>query len=88
MPRLYNSHLDATKSGDELYTASIIAIHAGVGTLAWYYQTMFPPDRWDFDSGLQKLARSRRFTLAEQAASLGRDAGGQEWLLLRARSWS
>jgi quinohemoprotein ethanol dehydrogenase len=38
---------------DLLYTACILAVHAGTGQLAWYYQTT-PRDRWDFDS-VQKL---------------------------------
>lgn len=35
--------------GDGLYTASIIALHADTGRMAWYYQTT-PKDRWDFDA--------------------------------------
>ena len=38
---------------DSLYTASIIALHADSGRLAWYYQTT-PNDHWDFDSA-QKM---------------------------------
>jgi len=38
---------------DGLYTASIIALHADTGRLAWYYQTT-PHDHWDYDS-VQKL---------------------------------
>ena len=38
---------------DGLYTASIIALHADTGRLAWYYQTT-PHDHWDFDAA-QKL---------------------------------
>ena len=38
---------------DSLYTASIIALHADSGRLAWYYQTT-PNDHWDFDS-VQKM---------------------------------
>ena len=34
---------------DSLYTASIIALHADTGRLAWYYQTT-PRDSWDFDT--------------------------------------
>ena len=45
----YNLHLGGRRGGDELYAASIVAIHAKDGTLAWYYQTT-PGDRWDFDS--------------------------------------
>jgi quinohemoprotein ethanol dehydrogenase len=38
---------------DSLYTASIIALHADTGRLAWYYQTT-PRDSWDFDA-VQKM---------------------------------
>jgi len=38
---------------DELYTASILAVHADSGKMAWHYQTT-PHDHWDFDS-VQKL---------------------------------
>ena len=34
---------------DSLYTASILAIHADTGRMAWYYQTT-PRDSWDFDA--------------------------------------
>jgi quinohemoprotein ethanol dehydrogenase len=47
-----SAHRDAAnpgKDGDEIYVASIVAIHADTGALAWYYQTT-PGDRWDFDS--------------------------------------
>ena len=56
-PGPYDSHLGGRKGGDELYCASIIAIHADSGTMAWYYQTV-PGDRWDFDS-------TQKFVLAE-----------------------
>jgi quinohemoprotein ethanol dehydrogenase len=35
--------------GDNLYTASIIAVHANNGALAWYFQTT-PGDNWDYDA--------------------------------------
>jgi len=38
---------------DSLFTASIIALDATTGRMAWYYQTT-PRDSWDFDS-VQKL---------------------------------
>ena len=52
-PAPYNSHLEGSRAGDELYGASIIAIHVADGSMAWYYQTV-PQDNWDFDS-TQKL---------------------------------
>ena len=38
---------------DGLYTASILAVNASTGRLAWHYQTT-PRDRWDFDA-VQKM---------------------------------
>jgi quinohemoprotein ethanol dehydrogenase len=35
--------------GENLYTASIVAVHASTGQLAWHFQTT-PADNWDFDS--------------------------------------
>jgi quinohemoprotein ethanol dehydrogenase len=49
----YNMRLGGGHGGDELYAASIIAIHVDDGSMAWYYQTT-PGDRWDYDS-TQKL---------------------------------
>jgi outer membrane protein assembly factor BamB len=37
------------KGGDSLYTASIIAVHASTGELAWYFQTT-PSDNFDYDA--------------------------------------
>ena len=49
----YNIKEGGRTGGDDLYTASIVAVHAETGALAWYYQTT-PGDRWDYDS-TQKL---------------------------------
>jgi len=35
--------------GDNLYGASILAVHASNGELAWYFQTT-PGDSWDYDA--------------------------------------
>lgn len=45
----YNTRLGGRKGGDELYAASVIAVHASSGTMAWYFQEV-PDDRWDLDS--------------------------------------
>src|SRR6516225_537147 len=37
------------RGGDSLYTASILAVHATNGQLAWHFQTT-PGDNWDFDA--------------------------------------
>ena len=49
----YDQRLVGPKQGDALFTASIIALHADSGDLAWYFQTT-PGDHWDFDA-VQKL---------------------------------
>jgi len=74
-PAPYNSRLGGRHGGDELYAASIIAIHADTGAMAWYYQTV-PGDRWDFDS-TQKIILAeldldgRRRQVLMQAAKNG-----------------
>jgi quinohemoprotein ethanol dehydrogenase len=49
----YDLRLVGGTSMDALFTASIVALHADTGHLAWYYQTT-PGDHWDFDA-VQKL---------------------------------
>ncbi len=74
-PAPYNMRLGGRQGGDELYGASIIAIHADDGSMAWYYQTT-PGDRWDYDS-TQKLILAdieldaRRRQVVMQAAKNG-----------------
>ena len=42
--------VDVDRAGlDELYVASILAVHADSGQLAWHYQPT-PGDAWDYDS--------------------------------------
>jgi outer membrane protein assembly factor BamB/mono/diheme cytochrome c family protein len=38
-----------SRQGDNLYTDSIVALHASTGKLAWYYQEV-PHDVWDYDA--------------------------------------
>jgi quinohemoprotein ethanol dehydrogenase len=45
----YVVNLKDRGGSDQLYTDSIIALHASDGTLAWYYQTV-PGDGWDYDA--------------------------------------
>jgi PQQ-dependent dehydrogenase (methanol/ethanol family) len=44
-PDLYG----AGRKGDNLYTDSIVALHASTGKLAWFYQEV-PHDVWDYDA--------------------------------------
>ena len=67
---------------DSLFTASILALDATTGRMAWYYQTT-PHDSWDYDS-VQKLI------LADipdrRRPTAGHHAGVEERLLLCPRS--
>lgn len=46
----YDQHQRSKDLGaDDLYCASILAIQAGTGRLAWYYQET-PGDHWDYDA--------------------------------------
>ncbi|MBS0393772.1 MAG: c-type cytochrome, partial [Proteobacteria bacterium] len=45
----YHGQHDAAGSGDELFVASIVAIHADSGTLAWHYQEI-PGEGSDYDT--------------------------------------
>lgn len=49
----YDLRQNGAHQGDSLYTASIIAVHADTGRMAWYYQTT-PRDSWDYDA-VQKM---------------------------------
>lgn len=49
----YNLSKLGPSHGDALFTASILAVNATTGRLAWYYQET-PYDHWDFDA-TQKL---------------------------------
>jgi quinohemoprotein ethanol dehydrogenase len=45
----YHGENDAAGRSDELYVASIIAVHADSGQLAWHYQEI-PGEGWDYDT--------------------------------------
>jgi quinohemoprotein ethanol dehydrogenase len=45
----WNYSVRSEKSGDNLFVASIVALHADSGEYAWHYQTT-PGERWDYDA--------------------------------------
>jgi quinohemoprotein ethanol dehydrogenase len=45
----YHGENDAAGRSDELYVASIIAVHADTGQMAWHYQEI-PGEGWDYDT--------------------------------------
>ena len=48
----------ADEDGINLYTASVVALHANTGELAWHYQEV-PRDVWDFDSAYEVILMDR-----------------------------
>ncbi len=51
----WNPAVRNTTEGDNLYTASIVAIRPDTGEYVWHFQET-PEDRWDFDSDQQIIA--------------------------------
>lgn len=51
----WNPGVRNSEEGDNLYTASIVAVRADNGEYVWHYQET-PEDRWDFDSTQQIIA--------------------------------
>jgi len=45
----WNDHLRDPKMGDDLYTASIVALNPDTGEYVWHYQET-PADTWDYDA--------------------------------------
>jgi quinohemoprotein ethanol dehydrogenase len=45
---------DTSTGHDNLYVASIVAVHVDTGELKWHYQ-MVPGDQWDYDSVQQMI---------------------------------
>ena len=45
----YHGEMNPATDGDQLYVASIIAVHADTGRMAWYYQEI-PAEGWDYDT--------------------------------------
>lgn len=45
----YHGQIDPAKYGDELYVASIVAVHADTGRMSWYYQEI-PGEGFDYDA--------------------------------------
>ena len=71
----YNLRKLGPAQGDCLFTASILAVNATTGRLAWYYQEV-PGDHWDFDATQKLILTSlringRRRSVLMQAAKDG-----------------
>jgi quinohemoprotein ethanol dehydrogenase len=78
----YNMKLGGRSGGDQLYAASIIAIHARDGSMAWYYQTT-PGDRWDFDSTQKMVLAEVNLAGRRRAVIMQADKNGFYYVLDR-----
>jgi alcohol dehydrogenase (cytochrome c) len=72
----------ADRSGDNLYTCSVLALDSKTGKIKWHYQ-FSPNDPFDYDAVAEPVLATIN---VNGAPAQGSDAGEQEWLLLRARS--
>jgi quinohemoprotein ethanol dehydrogenase len=45
----YHGRNDAQSAGDQLFVASIVAVHVDTGKLAWHFQEI-PGEGWDYDT--------------------------------------
>jgi alcohol dehydrogenase (cytochrome c) len=66
---------DASRPGDNLYTASLVALDLRSGRLVWHYQQV-PHDRWGYDVAsppvlLEVTERGRRIPAVAQASKTG-----------------
>jgi quinohemoprotein ethanol dehydrogenase len=62
-------------AGDRLYAASIVAVHASNGTMAWYYQTT-PGDIWDFDATANLVMAALRIDGVERRVLMQANKNG------------
>jgi quinohemoprotein ethanol dehydrogenase len=71
----YHGQINPAKYGDELYVASIVAVHADTGRMAWYYQEI-PGEGFDYDASnplilTRLLVRGRTRQVIMQASKDG-----------------
>jgi len=63
------------RKGNNLYTVSMVAVHAKTGKLAWYYQQI-PHDVWDLDSAAPTVlmnVRDKNGKMVEAAAEANKN---------------
>lgn len=69
-------------TSDRLYAASIVAVHARTGKMAWYYQTT-PGDVWDFDAAANLVLASLRIRGADRQVLMQANKNGFFYLIDR-----
>ena len=79
----YDSHQRGRTRQDNLFAASIIAIHADTGRMAWYYQTT-PGDEWDYDATQKMVLATLKLDGKERRVLLQANKNGFFYVLDRA----
>ncbi len=70
------------RKGDNLYTASVVALDPDTGELVWHYQTV-PHDVWDFDSAYECILADLPVKGSIRKLLLHPTKGGYTWALDR-----
>jgi len=80
----YNAPRDwsGRPASNRLYAASIVAVHASTGQMAWYYQTT-PGDVWDFDATANLVLASLRINGVERQVLMQANKNGFFYLIDR-----
>jgi alcohol dehydrogenase (cytochrome c) len=79
-----SSDLNGSKrKGDNLYTASIVALNPDTGKLKWHFQEV-PNDVWDFDAAFEQILVDLPIGGRTRKVMLHPTKGGYIWMLDRA----
>ena len=78
-----SSDLNGSKrKGDNLYTASIVALDPDTGKLKWHFQEV-PNDVWDFDAAFEQILVDLPFGGRTRKVLLHPTKGGYIWMMDR-----
>jgi alcohol dehydrogenase (cytochrome c) len=72
----------SNRKGDNLYTASIVALDPDTGKLKWHFQEV-PYDVWDFDAAFEQILVDLPFGGRTRKVLLHPTKGGYIWMLDR-----
>ena len=79
----YNIKAGGRAGGDDLYAASIVAVHAETGLIAWHYQET-PGDRWDYDATQKMILTELTLTDGPHKVLMHASKNGYYYVLDRA----
>jgi len=78
----WNSRYRSPNGGDNLFIASIVALHADTGEYAWHYQET-PGDLWDYDATPPLMLATLRFGGADRDVLMQASKNGFFYVLDR-----